>query len=385
MELNLKNMKKILVLITFAVLLFWGLQNYVVLFEAVKSIFHIILPFILGFCIAFILTVLLRPVEHLWDLMWKKKNRGKVLKMKRSVCLLVTVFFVIGVVFILLFMVVPEIVRTVSSVSDMLPKYFKSLQPKWIELTERLRQYSVTLPKFEFDKAKLVTSVVDFLKKGGVSLFAKTAGITASFFSAVFNLVLGTVFSMYILMQKEKLAKQFKKFLLAFIPEKKVNAVLDVAGVSNRIFSNFVKGQLTEASIIGILCFIGMLIFSMPYATAISALVGFTALIPVFGAFIGTGVGAFLILIDEPKKAFWFIVFILVLQQIEGNLIYPRVVGKSVGLPGIWVFTSVAIGGSLFGIMGILISVPTCSVLYCLLQRPVNEHIKIKNSQPPAV
>ena len=154
-----------------------------------------------------------------------------------------------------------------------------------------------------------------------------------------------------------------------------------MAGVSNKVFSNFVKGQLTEAAIIGVLCFIGMSIFSFPYAVAISALVGFTALIPIFGAFIGTGVGAFLILIDNPKKALFFILFILVLQQLEGDLIYPRVVGDSVGLPGIWVFSAVAIGGSLFGIMGILLSVPICSVLYTLLRQSVDKRLERKREQ----
>lgn len=373
MELDSKNIKKIMLLIAFAVFLFWGFMNYTIVFGVIGKIFGILLPFILGLCIAFILTVLLRPVEHLWDRIWKAKNRGKVLKAKRPVCLLITIGFVTGVILVLLFMVVPEIIRTAGQIAEEFPTYISSLQDRWKVIAERLHLTSAELPKFEFDKEKIMASIVEFAKKGGASFFSKAFGMTASFFSGIFNLVLALVFAMYVLSQKEKLLRQFKKLLLAFIPEKHVNAMLDVAGISNRIFSNFVKGQLTEASIIGVLCFIGMSIFSFPYATAISALVGFTALIPVFGAFIGTGVGAFLILMDDPKKALWFIVFILVLQQIEGNLIYPRVVGKSVGLPGIWVFTAVAIGGSLFGIIGILISVPTCSVLYTLLQRAVNK------------
>lgn len=372
MVLDSRNIKKILLLITFTVFLFWGLTNYTILFGVARKVFDVVLPFILGLSIAFILAVLLRPVEHLWDLVWKKKNRGRVLRVKRPVCLLLTVGFVAGIIFILLFMVVPEIIRTAGTIAEEMPGYIASLQERWKVIAEKFRLTSAELPKFELDKEKIVASIVEFAQKGGASFFTKAFGMTASFFSGIFSLTMGIVFALYVLLQKEKLAAQFKKLMRAFLPEKRVEALLDVAGVSNRVFSNFVKGQLTEAAIIGILCFIGMRIFSFPFATAISALVGFTALIPIFGAFIGTGVGAFLILIDNPKKALFFIIFILVLQQLEGDLIYPRVVGNSVGLPGIWVFSAVAIGGSLFGIIGILLSVPICSVLYTLLQRAVN-------------
>lgn len=381
MVLDSKNMKKILLLIAFAVFLFWGLTNYTILFGVARKVFGVLLPFVLGLSIAFILTVILRPAERLWDLVWKKKNRGKVLKAKRPVCLLLTVGFVTGIILILLFMVVPEIIRTAGSIAEEMPGYIASLQEKWKVLAEKFRLTSAELPKIEFDKEKIMASLVEFAKKGGASFFTKAYGMTASFFSGIFSLTMGLVFAMYVLLQKEKLGAQTKRLMRAFIPEKHADAILRVAGVSNKVFSNFVKGQLTEAAIIGVLCFIGMSIFSFPYAVAISALVGFTALIPIFGAFIGTGVGAFLILIDNPKKALFFILFILVLQQLEGDLIYPRVVGDSVGLPGIWVFSAVAIGGSLFGIMGILLSVPICSVLYTLLRQSVDKRLERKREQ----
>ena len=381
MVLDSKNVKKILLLITFTVFLFWGLTNYVVLFGVARKVFGVLLPFLLGLSIAFILTVFLRLTERLWDFVWKAKNRGKVLRIKRPVCLLLTVAFVIGIISILLFMVVPEIIRTVGSIAEEMPGYIASVQEKWKVLAEKFRLTSAELPKIELDKDKLVASIIEFAQKGGVSLFTKAFGMTASFFSGIFSLTIGIVFALFVLLQKEKLGAQFTKTMRAFIPEKHVNTILEVAGLSNKVFSNFVRGQLTEAAIIGILCFIGMSIFSFPYAVAISALVGFTALIPIFGAFIGTGVGAFLILLDSPKKALFFIIFILVLQQLEGDLIYPRVVGDSVGLPGIWVFSAVTIGGSLFGIMGILLSVPICSVLYTLLRQSVDKRLERKREQ----
>lgn len=170
-----------------------------------------------------------------------------------------------------------------------------------------------------------------------------------------------------------------KKLYMLFYPESKAKSLIEILRLSNKTFTNFVTGQFTEAIIIGVLCFIGMVILKIPFALIISVLVGFTALIPVFGAFIGTFVGVFLIIMVAPIKAVWFVIFIVVLQQLEGNLIYPRVVGKSVGLPGIWVLLSVTVGGSVFGIVGMLISVPVCSVLYTLLSRTVNKRLKNKN------
>ena len=168
------------------------------------------------------------------------------------------------------------------------------------------------------------------------------------------------------------------KVLTAVMKPEKLDKLLNLLRLANKTFTNFITGQLTEAVIIGVLCFIGMTIFRMPYAPAISVLVGFTALIPVFGAFIGTAVGAFLILLVKPIQAVWFVIFIIVLQQFEGNLIYPKVVGKSVGLPGIWVLVAVTVGGNAMGVMGMLISVPLCSVLYAVSREAVNNKLKMK-------
>ena len=190
------------------------------------------------------------------------------------------------------------------------------------------------------------------------------------------DIVLGIVFAIYLLAQKENLGRQTKKSIRAIFGEERAKKIVDFSSLTNSVFTKFVTGQLTEACIIGVLCFIGMLIFGMPYAGIISILVGFTALIPIFGAFIGTGIGAFLILLENPLKAIWFVIFIIVLQQLEGNLIYPRVVGKSVGLPGIWVLAAVTIGGGLFGVMGMLFSVPICSVLYVMFREYVNRKSK---------
>ena len=193
------------------------------------------------------------------------------------------------------------------------------------------------------------------------------------------NVTIGLVFAIYFLAQKEKISSQVGNLIDAYLPEKIIRKIRDIASLSNKIFSNFVGGQCIEAIIIGFLCFLGMLILRLPYASTISVLVGFTALIPVFGAFIGTIIGAFLIFMISPLQALIFIIFILVLQQLEGNLIYPKVVGKSVGLPGIWVLVAVTVGASINGILGMLLSVPIVSIIYSIVATNVKYRLDEKN------
>ncbi len=381
MELNKKNVKVILLIISASILLLWGLNHLDFVLSIIGGAFSVIAPFIVGLCLAFIFNVLLRPLEGLWDKIFKKKKKTKlILKLKRPVCLVLSILIIMAVIFILLFMIIPEITRTVSTIASSVPSYLEKIEAWWIQLKELLEHYSIVLPAFDLDFNKIAETLTNFLKTSG--LINKTVDITGSIFSGIFNMVLGLVFSIYILASKEKLGANTKKTLLAFLPKEKVEKAVDLAALSNKTFTNFITGQLTEAVIIGILCFIGMLIFRMPYALTISVLVAFTALIPVFGAFIGTAIGAFLILMVEPIKALWFIIFIIVLQQIEGNLIYPKVVGKSVGLPGIWVIIAVTVGSGLFGVLGMLLSVPVVSVLYTVIKEFINKRLKLKKIKP---
>lgn len=289
--------------------------------------------------------------------------------------IILTFGIIIGLVFILIFMIVPELKRAFSLLVENMPQY--SMQVKeWItKAAAFLKVDASTLTNLEIDWEKISAAVVDYLKRDSGKLVNTTVGITTSIFSAIFNFILGIVFSVYILMQKEKLGSQATRMLYAFLPQKWAEKSLHIASLSNKLFSRFVTGQCMESVIIGILCFIGMVIFRMPYAPMISVLVGFTALIPIFGAFIGTAIGAFLILMDSPMQAVWFVIFIIVLQQMEGDLIYPRVVGSSVGLPSLWVLLAVTIGGSVWGVLGMLVSVPVCSVLYCLLREIVGTRL----------
>ncbi len=361
------------------ILLYWGIRHTDQLLSLLGMLFALLSPLLIGLCIAFVMNVLLNPLEQLWTRIWgsvcKKRGAKLTQKLKRPVCLLLSALIVIGALFLLIFMVFPEFKRTIGSFVEQLPAYAAQIEQWWTSVVRLAREYGIALPELSFNSDLIAGQITKLFTDNNGYLVNKTLDITTSIFSGVVDLVLAFVFSLYVLAQKEKLGRNVKQMLYAFFPERKISSLLDFASLTSQTFASFVTGQLTEALILGVLCYIGMLIFSIPYAVVISVLVGFTALIPVFGAFIGTAVGAFLILLVEPVKAFWFVLFIIVLQQLEGNLIYPRVVGKSVGLPGIWVLAAVTLGGNAFGIPGMLFGVPLCAVLYCLLKRAVAKRL----------
>lgn len=378
MDLNKKNMKRIALLIAFGLLLYWGLNHPGQAGQMLSTVFSIFLPFLLGGCLAFLLNVILRPVERGWRRAWGKRYGPRQKRAQRPVCLLVSTLLLVGVVFAIFFIVVPALKDSVVNFVSLLPSRLTHLEHWWNNLAGFLEAHSIQLPELSLNSAELQNNITSFLSKYGEDFLNTTIGITSSIFSLVVNLVLALAFSLYLLAQKETLTGQAKKVVRALFSEKWAHWITDVARMTNRTFSNFVTGQLTEAVILGTLCFLGMLIFRLPYAGVISVLVGFTALIPIFGAFIGVGIGAFLILLVSPIKALWFILFFVILQQLEGNLIYPRVVGKSVGLPGIWVLAAVTVGGNAFGLAGMLLAVPLCSVLYTLARQGVNARLARK-------
>lgn len=382
LPLNRRSLKYI------AAILFMVALAYVIVTEPEKisrfisGVLSVFSPFIIGFCIAYVVNLLMKPLERFWTFIWKKLKSQKVVsKLRRPVCLVLSLLIVFGAIFAIVFMVIPAFKETIVSFADNVPQYAKTVEQWYNTVVDFLARYNFELPEIALDTAKITEIAKDIISSYGNNVLNTTVNLTTSIVSVVVDLILGVVFSIYALAQKENLTRQANKIVRALFKPDNAKKLIDFTAMTNDIFTRFVTGQLTEACIIGILCFIGMLIFGMPYAAIISVLIGFTALIPIFGAFIGTGIGAFLILLENPLKAFWFVVFIIVLQQLEGNLIYPRVVGKSVGLPGIWVLTAVTIGGGLFGILGMLFSVPVCSVLYVLFKKFVNNRVKDEDTQ----
>ncbi|MDP3387821.1 MAG: AI-2E family transporter [Eubacteriales bacterium] len=365
MDMNYRSFIKLSVIVGSVLAVVWYMPEVI---RFVGIVFSYLIPFIIGLSIAFVLNVLMKIIEE------KFVSRLKVGKYQRMVAFLLTLITMIMAVVILVLLIIPEIRNTFTIVSQNFPSFLKSIE-SWLST---LRINDLGLSDIEFNWESLMDSAYDFITRGGGGLFSTTWGITSSILGVLINMALGLVFSIYILFQKESLGRQTRKLLHAFLSEGAADSILDVGALANEVFSNFIKGQFFEALIIGILCFVGMTVLSMPYAVAISALVGFTALIPLIGAFVGTGIGVFLIVMVEPIKALWFVVFIVVLQQVESNLIYPRVVGTSVGLPGIWVLLAVTVGAASFGILGILVAVPISSVLYSLLRRAVDRRLSEK-------
>ena len=371
MNINEKT-KEILIIVTYAIVLIFALFNLNTLFNIISYIFKLIMPFIIGIAIAFILNILLKILEtKLYPKIFKKKTK-RTEKLKRPICLISVMVVIVALMSFIIKLIIPELINTVEIFSENLPKY-----------TEIIEDYLVE-KEFDPDDIKMVTDTLNEVQKKATSfVMSNTDEIAERIFDMatkiigyIINGIVALVFALYILAQKEKFVRQVKKVMRAYLDKGIIEKIETVVGIMNKAFYNFATGQFTEALIIGFLCFIGMIILGIPYAPTISVLIAFTALIPMFGAFIGTIIGAFLIMMIDPIKALIFVIFVIILQQFEGNLIYPKVVGKSVGLPGVWVLVSVTIGASIAGVVGMIISVPLCAILYGVFVNITNERLK---------
>ncbi len=378
MDLNKENLKKIRGLILFTILILVALWNYQKLFDALKFMGNVILPFVLGGAIAFVLNV---PMHFLEENIFgeaKAKKKKWALKFARPCSFILTLILVIGVIGIVVFVVVPELGNTIMNLGRTLQVFVPEVQAWAMQLFQDNEEIVSYIQNINFDWDKVLSSGIHFLKSGAGDMLGSTYAAAKSIISGVTTFFIAFVFSCYILLQKERLEIQVKKVMKAFMPDDWREIFLALASVVYKTFSNFLTGQCLEAIILGTMFFITMTILRLPYALLISILIAFTALIPIFGAFIGCAVGALLIFMVDPMKALIFVVMFLVLQQIEGNFIYPHVVGNSVGLPSIWVLVSVSIGASLMGVVGMLIFIPLVSVFYTIFRGIVNRRLGLK-------
>lgn len=372
MRLDKIDLYKLGGLAAFIVLLYWGLENTGTVLSLLGGVYKLFAPIVIGGCIAFILNVPMRFIES----RLLSGMTGRAARFKRPLGVLLALLLVAGVVFIVMFLLVPELKNTVELISTGAPRYIEQLNGQMNALTAALpADLAEWLSGFRLDWNTIMAASLDFFKNDGSAFLNSTIGAVGSVVGGVVTGFLGFVFSLYILMQKETLCRQTRRLTYAFLPERQADRLVRVASLSNRTFSSFLSGQCAEAFILGAMFFLAMTVLRFPYALLVGVLVGFTAIIPIFGAFIGCGVGAFLILMVDPMQAVWFILLFLVLQQIEGNLIYPKVVGSSVGLPSIWVLLAVTIGGSAMGIVGMLVFIPLCSVVYTLLRESVGNRL----------
>lgn len=368
MNFSKENMKKMALLIVMAILVYNGVKHIDVVLDCIIKILGLVFPFIIGGCVAFVLNVPMSAIErHVFE-RYHGKHQKFVNKIKRPLSFFMAVIFVVGVIILVAVFITPQLGETIGSIINQIPKFFNEVQV-WInQLMDEYKWVADQLGELEIDWNSLSKSLISFLQTSIGSAFSSTMGFAFALINGVVTFFLGFVFAVYVLFQKEKLSVQVKKMMYAYLKESHADRIIEVLHMTHRTFSRFLSGQCCEAVILGTLFFVTLTIFKMPYALLISVVIAFLSLIPIVGAFMGCFIGALLILMVNPWEAIAFVAIFLVIQQIEGNLIYPRVVGSSIGLPAIWVLVAVTVGGSAFGIAGMLVFIPLTSVVYSLLR-----------------
>ena len=401
MELNKKTLRNIFMVVSGCIILYWVLHETERMASVFTTVWSLFSPFIIGAAIAFILNVPMRAIER--GLKWVRKDG-----VRRAVAILLTFLAFLLVLTGVIYLVIPQVVATVESLVAEVPRFINRVGDwgrQWLANNPELRDWLYENTQFaETDWTALMNwlfsvvvgqmeAIIDKLSTAVDQLFSAVdvaLKLVVAIGNGVFNAVLSTVFALYCLARKEILARQGRRMLYAFFPEKFCDETIRILRMTNSTFSSFISGQCLEAVILSVMFVIGMSIFGMPYMPLVSVIICITALVPIVGAFVGCALGAFFILVDDPLMAVWFVVMFLVLQQIEGNIIYPRVVGTSIGLPGMWVLVAVAVGGDLMGVGGMLLMIPVASVLYALLREISNRRLALKGiprekliEQPP--
>ena len=375
MDLSNLSIKKIRELIVFTALLVVALWKFDVVLDVLKTIGQIIFPFILGGAIVFVINVPMSFLEKKIFENVKKENKA-VRKLARPVSLLLTIVLVVGVIALVMIGVIPQLTKTMGSLMINITDFIPQIKI-WIrDFFHDNREIMKLVDQVQFNPDQAIRWGISLLGNGAGNMMNTTVSAVGSVVSGLATFFIAFSFACYVLFQKEKLHVQVRKVLFAFLPKQKADAFLKVCSLTYRTFANFLTGQCLEAVILGCMFVVTLSILRMPYALLIGVLIAFTALIPIFGAFIGCAVGSFLICMVSPKQAIIFIIVFLVLQQIEGNLIYPHVVGESVGLPSIWVLAAVTIGGNLMGIVGMLVFIPLLSVVYTIFRKVVYQRLK---------
>lgn len=379
MEWNRQTVKGLLTVVCGGVAFACLLRNLGVVFRALGWLIGVLSPFLLGGVIAFILNVPMRAIERRLPAM---RRRHGAARPSRPLALLLTLAAVLGVLGLCVGVIAPGVADAVRSICSQLPDALDRLTEQASVWQGYLPQLEHWLAGIEIDWAMLSRKAVSMMQSWGSGLLSSGGGLIGGLVSGVSKFLIGLIFSFYILLQKEKLGRQGRQVLYALLPVSAADTTLEVLALAERVFSRFLSGQCLEACILGAMFAVSMTLFRMPYALLVGGLIAVTALIPIVGAFIGCAVGALLIAVTDPWKAVWFVVLFLVLQQIEGHLIYPYVVGSSVGLPSIWVLMSVTLGGRLFGVAGMLFFIPLCSMVYALFREGIKLRLQAKAVPP---
>lgn len=367
--------KKIVKYFLLAAVLILAITRFNVLLEFIKRLWGIVFPLVLGGIMAYILNIIMSKLEKYY---FPKSRNRLIQKSKRIVCIFLSFFLIMLIIFLIFRLVIPELINTITMIGHWIPIELAKLQKFLAGYADQIPQLEKWINSLSFDWEATGQKLLQYLTSGVGGILGSTISLVGTIGVGVTNFVIGLIFAIYILANKEKLKRQVMKVTTAYCKPALVNKALGVLKVANETFSSFIVGQCTEAVILGTLCIIGMKICQFPYAPMIGTFIGATALIPVVGAYLGGAVGFLMILTVSPLKAVLFIVFLVVLQQLEGNIIYPRVVGSSIGLPGMWVLAAVTIGGGVAGVGGMLLGVPLAATVYKLLRIDVNRRIPKK-------
>ncbi len=363
-------------LLAFAIVLIWALWNYNASLHLLGGLYHILLPFIIGGCMAFIVNVLMTKLEVYWR---RYLKHSVVSRFERPVCLLLSLVLIIGFLAFFVLTIVPELHASMKLLVKMLPPALAKLDAYLQQKAQELAFSPDELAFVQAQAKEIYHTLLNYLQNNKRLLLEQTVSATASLLEVLTNCVIGFVAAVYCLLEKHRLVRNFKRVLFAFCSKERAAYVLHVLQTSEKIFRGFVSGQLVVALLLGVMYFVSMTLFGFPYATVISLMVAVLSLIPILGTFISALIGCFLILVAAPEKIWYFIILYFVLQRVEGDLLYPKIVGKAVGLSELWVLAAVTIGASLGGIAGMIICVPLFSVLYALLAEKVKRLLEEKN------
>ncbi|MBQ6834955.1 MAG: AI-2E family transporter [Lachnospiraceae bacterium] len=343
--------------------------------EAGAKVLSAAAPLLLGMVIAYVLNILLKKIEKYY---FPKSKNQNVIKSRRPICIVLAFLALFLIMFFIVYLVVPELVSSIRLITQEIPVFVEELRLWAIQNFDEMPTLQESLANLDIDWQETLKKVFDLVMTGAGGFFTSVVSVIAGLFGTVTQFLIGTIFAIYLLSSKERLAAQVDGLMRAYLKPQTRAHILYMADTVNQTFSSFIVGQVTEAVVIGMLCALGMLLLRMPYAVMTGTVVGVTALIPVVGAYIGAAVGAFMVFTVNPVQAVVFVVFLVILQQLEGNLIYPKVVGSSIGLPGIWVLAAVTVGGGVLGIGGMLLGVPLTASVYRLLGADVKTRIERK-------
>ena len=372
---SFNEMKKWIILVLVGVLAFWGLNNIESIFKMLGNIYMVFSPFILGAAIAYVLNIPMTKVEYLLKKAIPDKYEDKYKGLIRAVSIVLSLLLLLCIVGFIAFLLIPELIENIESLMNSVPTLVESGKDFVIDLLDKYPDIQKEIEVVFAESGNvsgIVSSILTYIVNGIV-------GFVSGMVDGFVYIFTGLIFAIYMLGQKEKLVDGMTRLVYGFAEKRKANKIMKVASLTNKTFSKFISGQCVEAVILGTIIFVVCLLCGFPYALLIGVLTAVTALIPIFGALIACVVGAVLIAITNPIQALIFVLVFVIIQQIEGNVIYPKVVGKSVGLSPIWTLLAVTVGGNLFGIPGMLIGLPLASVVYALIKKDINNKIvKIK-------